>query len=110
MKLAQFTHGDDGERGEARLCRVVVGVDLPAQLADGRRLFDCFKVATRIVVNPAPEPGPILALLNNIFEVRVDARKFLYVYQRGAPRYSTSINVWRVIFRFLSFAGVVMTG
>eukprot|EP00038_Savillea_parva_P006806 m.165984 g.165984 ORF g.165984 m.165984 type:complete len:1214 (-) comp12632_c0_seq1:303-3944(-) len=53
---------------------------------------------------------PILALVNNIFEVRVDAKKQLNVFQRATPRFSTNINVWRVIFRMLSFAGVLMTG
>lgn len=53
---------------------------------------------------------PILALVNNIFEVRVDAKKQLNVFQRATPSYATNISVWWTIFRILSFAGVLMTG
>eukprot|EP00041_Stephanoeca_diplocostata_P039133 m.1590165 g.1590165 ORF g.1590165 m.1590165 type:complete len:1269 (+) comp25335_c0_seq17:274-4080(+) len=53
---------------------------------------------------------PLIAFFNNAFEIRLDARKMLVVYQRGKPFFATNIGVWLSIFQFISFLGVLTTG
>lgn len=46
--------------------------------------------------------APLFALINNIFEMRLDARKFLTYYRRPVPRRAPNIGVW---FRILNVLG-----
>lgn len=46
--------------------------------------------------------APFFALLNNIFEMRLDAKKFLRFYRRPVPRRVKDIGVW---FRILDIIG-----
>lgn len=46
--------------------------------------------------------APFFALVNNVFEMRLDARKFLLYYRRPVPRRAPNIGVW---FRILSVLG-----
>lgn len=41
--------------------------------------------------------APLFALLNNIFEMRLDARKFLTYYRRPVPQRVRNIGVWMAI-------------
>lgn len=46
--------------------------------------------------------APLFAMINNIFEMRLDARKFLTFYRRPVPRRAPNIGVW---FRILNVLG-----
>lgn len=46
--------------------------------------------------------APFFALLNNVFEMRLDAKKFLRFYRRPVPRRVKNIGVW---FRILDVIG-----
>ncbi|XP_024217091.1 anoctamin-5 isoform X4 [Halyomorpha halys] len=46
--------------------------------------------------------APFFALVNNIFEMRLDARKFLLYYRRPVPKRAPNIGVW---FRILNVLG-----
>jgi len=46
--------------------------------------------------------APFFALLNNVLEMRLDAKKFLRFYRRPVPRRVKSIGVW---FRILDIIG-----
>jgi anoctamin-1 len=46
--------------------------------------------------------APFFALLNNVLEMRLDAKKFLRFYRRPVPRRVKNIGVW---FRILDILG-----
>lgn len=46
--------------------------------------------------------APFFALLNNVLEMRLDAKKFLRFYRRPVPRRVKNIGVW---FRILDIIG-----
>ncbi|XP_018333049.1 anoctamin-1 isoform X2 [Agrilus planipennis] len=46
--------------------------------------------------------APLFALINNIFEMRLDAKKFIKYYRRPVPRRVKNIGVW---FRIIDFLG-----
>lgn len=48
--------------------------------------------------------APLFALMNNVFEMRLDAKKFLTFYRRPVPRQAPDIGVW---FRILDVLGKV---
>lgn len=48
--------------------------------------------------------APLFALLNNIFEMRLDAQKFLRFYRRPVPHRAPNIGVW---FRILDVLGKI---
>ncbi|XP_075213480.1 anoctamin-1-like isoform X2 [Lycorma delicatula] len=48
--------------------------------------------------------APLFALMNNVFEMRLDAKKFLTFYRRPIPRQAPNIGVW---FRILDVLGKV---
>eukprot|EP00455_Lapot_gusevi_P038844 TRINITY_DN4353_c0_g2_i6.p1 TRINITY_DN4353_c0_g2~~TRINITY_DN4353_c0_g2_i6.p1 ORF type:complete len:329 (+),score=94.80 TRINITY_DN4353_c0_g2_i6:121-1107(+) len=51
--------------------------------------------------------APLLAILNNIIEVRSDVYKLCQGYQRPAIRRVANIGVWHDVFVFMSIAAVV---
>jgi anoctamin-1 len=46
--------------------------------------------------------APVFALLNNVLEMRLDAKKFIRFYRRPVPRRVKSIGVW---YRILDIIG-----
>ncbi|KAI9362124.1 calcium-activated chloride channel-domain-containing protein [Zopfochytrium polystomum] len=50
--------------------------------------------------------APIFALINNVYEVRSDAFKLLYVYQRPVPLRAPSIGAWEIILRIIAALSV----
>lgn len=50
--------------------------------------------------------APLFALLNNIFEMRLDARKFLKYYRRSVPHRVKNIGVWFNIMEILARVAV----
>lgn len=53
--------------------------------------------------------GPLFALINNIFELRLDARKFLVYYRRPVPRRQSDIGLWLSIMSILGRLSVITT-
>lgn len=47
-----------------------------------------------------------LALINNIFEMRVDGLKLLRTYRRPRPATSTGIGAWRIAFELMSLMAI----
>ena len=59
-----------------------------------------FGFATMFVVaNPLI---PLLALLNNLIEIRVDASKLCFLTQRPEPRTALGIGLWQQILQFMA--------
>ncbi|RZF41208.1 hypothetical protein LSTR_LSTR011589 [Laodelphax striatellus] len=51
--------------------------------------------------------APLFALLNNIFEMRLDAKKFLTFYRRPVPKRAPNIGVWFMILDVLGKLAVI---
>ena len=51
--------------------------------------------------------GPFFALINNVFEIRIDAIKFTISMRRPVGFRAENIGVWRVVLETLSFVAVV---
>ncbi|KAK7571958.1 hypothetical protein V9T40_014430 [Parthenolecanium corni] len=51
--------------------------------------------------------APLLALINNIFELRLDAQKFLKYYRRPVPYQVPNIGVWYRIFDIIGKLAVI---
>ncbi|XP_065334974.1 anoctamin-4-like [Cloeon dipterum] len=51
--------------------------------------------------------APIFALLNNVFEIRLDAYKILCKFQRPVPKRMASLGAWFSILQALTFIAVV---
>ncbi|KAL1462346.1 hypothetical protein WDU94_014186 [Cyamophila willieti] len=51
--------------------------------------------------------APLLALINNIFEIRLDAQKFLKYYRRPVPHRATNIGIWYEILDVVAQFGVI---
>lgn len=54
--------------------------------------------------------APLLAFVNNIFEIRLDATKILGSYRRPVVRRVSDIGVWYKILDMLAKLGVITTG
>lgn len=54
--------------------------------------------------------APLLAFINNMYMLRIDAYKLTTTYRRTIPHYDTGISIWFRIFECLSFLGVLSTG
>lgn len=52
--------------------------------------------------------APLFALLNNIFEMRLDAKKFIRYYRRPVPERVKNIGVWMPIMAIISRISVVI--
>lgn len=64
-----------------------------------------FGFATMFVVaNPLV---PLLALVNNLIEIRIDASKLCYLAQRPEPRSAVGIGLWQQILQFMAMLAVV---
>lgn len=50
--------------------------------------------------------APVIALMNNTFEIHSDAYKYLFLYQRYPPMQAQDIGSWFGIMRFISFLSV----
>jgi anoctamin-1 len=53
--------------------------------------------------------GPLFALVNNIFELRFDAKKFLVYYRRPVPRRQSDIGIWMTVMSVLGKIAVITT-
>ena len=51
--------------------------------------------------------APLFAFLNNIFEIRIDAAKYVKYSQRPIPERTKNIGIWYPIFRFLAILAVI---
>ena len=51
--------------------------------------------------------APLCALLNNIWEIRIDAQKYTKYKKRTIPVRNTNIGIWYPIFRFIAILAVV---
>ncbi|XP_065083351.1 anoctamin-5 isoform X2 [Ochlerotatus camptorhynchus] len=51
--------------------------------------------------------GPLFALLNNVFETRLDAKKFLLYYKRAVPQRARSIGMWYNVMHVLGKVAVI---
>jgi hypothetical protein len=51
--------------------------------------------------------APVFALTNNIFEMRLDAAKFLKHYRRPVPRRASDIGIWGKILDALARISVM---
>lgn len=84
-------------------------------LGEKGKLFRCkcfsnnfsFRFCTLFVV--AFPLGPFFALVNNIFELRLDARKFLLYYKRPVPRRVSDIGIWLGVMSMLGRLSVITT-
>lgn len=53
--------------------------------------------------------APLFALINNIFELRLDARKFLVYYRRPVPRRQSDIGIWLSVMHILGKISIITT-
>lgn len=51
--------------------------------------------------------APMFALINNIFEIRIDAHKMLSDYRRPFPRRVTSLGAWEDILQAVTYTAIV---
>lgn len=51
--------------------------------------------------------APLIALLTNMFDIRVDANRLLWTYRRPLSFISQDIGMWKSILQFLNVAGVI---
>ena len=51
--------------------------------------------------------APFCALFNNIFEIRLDARKYTKLLRRPNPERVSCIGIWYKMFRFLAYLAIV---
>lgn len=51
--------------------------------------------------------APVLALINNIIEIRLDAWKFLTKYKRPIPFRAADIGIWNNVLSGLSYVALV---
>ncbi|XP_053349468.1 anoctamin-9 [Clarias gariepinus] len=54
--------------------------------------------------------APLLALINNIFEIRLDAIKMLCMERRQVPKKTNNIGVWNLILEAVGVAAVIANG
>jgi hypothetical protein len=50
--------------------------------------------------------APLLAFLNNVFEIRSDAYKYLFLYKRANPERAQNLGSWFSIIKFLSIVSI----
>jgi hypothetical protein len=66
-----------------------------------------FRFCTLFVV--AFPLAPFFALINNIFELRLDARKFLTYFKRPVPKRVKDIGIWLQVMNVLSRMAIITT-
>ncbi|XP_072128409.1 anoctamin-9-like isoform X3 [Mobula birostris] len=54
--------------------------------------------------------APLLAFLNNIFEIRLDARKMIWHFKRPIPRKAKDIGIWLKILEVIGVLAVIGNG
>lgn len=54
--------------------------------------------------------APLLALLTNFVDIRVDAKRMLWWYRRPLATIAEDIGTWFIILQFVNFCGVVSNG
>lgn len=54
--------------------------------------------------------GPLLAFLNNVLEIRVDAFKSIALMRRPMPKRAKDIGVWLPIINIISKIGIITNG
>eukprot|EP00050_Salpingoeca_kvevrii_P011072 m.12487 g.12487 ORF g.12487 m.12487 type:complete len:946 (+) comp3237_c0_seq1:137-2974(+) len=59
---------------------------------------------------PAFPLAPLFALLNNIFEIRVDSSKLVLAYRRPVAFRAGGIGVWQKLLEFVSVVSVITNG
>jgi len=53
--------------------------------------------------------APLLAFVNNIFEIKIDQAKVMYFTRRPMPMGAQSIGIWKVIFQGMTTLGIFST-
>ena len=51
--------------------------------------------------------APLLALINNVTEIRVDARKLLVLHRRAPIKYAKDIGIWKDVMKFMIELSVI---
>ncbi|XP_055711894.1 anoctamin-4 isoform X2 [Phlebotomus papatasi] len=108
-KFVQTTEEDDGDK---LICCSQWTEDYKLLAWSSRGLFDDYLemiiqygfITIFVVAFPL---APLFALLNNIFEMRLDAKKFLKFYRRPVPKRVKDIGVWYNIMNILVRIAVV---
>ncbi|XP_078077500.1 anoctamin-9-like [Mustelus asterias] len=54
--------------------------------------------------------APLLALLNNLFEIRLDARKMIWLLKRPIPRKAKDIGIWLEILEVIGVFAIIGNG
>lgn len=54
--------------------------------------------------------APIFSLINNLFEIRIDAKKFLETMQRPVPKKEKDIRIWQSIIKGICRFAVITNG
>ena len=54
--------------------------------------------------------APILSLINNLFEIRIDAKKILETMQRPVPKKEKDIRIWQSITKGICRIAVITNG
>lgn len=102
----QFTSADTDSADESLICCNQWTEDYKLVAWSSNGLFDDYLemviqygfVTLFVVAFPL---APVFALLNNIFEMRLDAQKFLKYYRRSVPKRVRDIGVWFNIMNIL---------
>lgn len=51
--------------------------------------------------------APLIALVTNMFDLRIDARRLLWLNRRPVPRRSQDIGMWYTILQLLNYIGII---
>lgn len=54
--------------------------------------------------------APLFALINNVLEIRVDASKFINIYQRPPALRAATIGVWENVLAYIAYFSVITNG
>ncbi len=54
--------------------------------------------------------GPLIFLLVNLIDIRLDAKRLLWLYKRPVGYRAQDIGTWNVICNFLNIIGIVTNG
>ncbi|KFQ83965.1 Anoctamin-9, partial [Phoenicopterus ruber ruber] len=70
-------------------------------------LFDEFLEMVFVAAFPL---APLLAFLNNLFEIRLDAIKMMQLYRRMVPRKANDIGIWLQVLEAIGILAVIGNG
>ncbi|XP_062538662.1 anoctamin-5-like isoform X3 [Armigeres subalbatus] len=104
--------GEESENGEKLICCNQWTKDFTLISWTDRSLFEEYLkmiiqygfITIFVVAFPL---GPLFALLNNVFETRLDAKKFLLYYKRAVPQRVRNIGMWYNVMHVLGKVAVI---